>query len=159
MSGLTHLLALLLALAMLGAALVTILGRSLPIAILASGLVSLCASVLFLILAAPDVAMTEAAIGSALTTFLFFFILGRMRRELPGVEFDDDPATPAVMAAPLASSASVVRAERVERLASSSSSSPLASRSSSAASSSSSSSSAGAPAVEQGQAPGAKDHG
>ena len=85
MSGLTHLLALLLALAMLGAALVTILGRSLPIAILASGLVSLCASVLFLILAAPDVAMTEAAIGSALTTFLFFFILGRMRRELPGV--------------------------------------------------------------------------
>ena len=95
MSGLTNLMALLLALAMLGAALVTILGRSLPIAILASGLVSLCASVLFLILAAPDVAMTEAAIGSALTTFLFFFILGRMRRELPEAEFDDEPATAA----------------------------------------------------------------
>ena len=32
-------------------------------------------------LAAPDVAMTEAAIGSGLTTFLFFFVLGRIRRE------------------------------------------------------------------------------
>ncbi len=51
----------------------------LPIAILAAGLVSLIASVLFLILAAPDVAMTEAAIGSGLTTFLFFFVLGRIR--------------------------------------------------------------------------------
>ena len=98
MSDLTSLMALLLALAMLGAALVTILGRSLPIAILASGLVSLCASVLFLILAAPDVALTEAAIGSALTTFLFFFLLGRMRRELPDAEFDDDPATAAMVA-------------------------------------------------------------
>ena len=33
-----------------------------------------------LLLAAPDVAMTEAAIGSGLTTFLFFFVLGRVRR-------------------------------------------------------------------------------
>jgi len=51
----------------------------LPIAILASGLVSLVASILFLVLAAPDVAMTEAAIGSGLTTFLFFFVLARIR--------------------------------------------------------------------------------
>ena len=54
-------------------------GRSTAIAILASGAVSLFASVLFLLLAAPDVAMTEAAIGSGLTTFLFFFVLGRVR--------------------------------------------------------------------------------
>jgi len=53
--------------------------RSLGISILAAGLVSLLASVQFLILAAPDVAMTEAAIGSGLTTFLFFFVLGRVR--------------------------------------------------------------------------------
>ncbi|MBK9160247.1 MAG: DUF4040 domain-containing protein [Nitrosomonadales bacterium] len=68
--------------AMIGAALVAIHarnGQSLPIAILAAGLVSLFASVLFLILAAPDVAMTEAAIGSGLTTFLFFFVLARIR--------------------------------------------------------------------------------
>jgi energy-converting hydrogenase B subunit D len=53
---------------------------SLPIVILASGLVSLLASVQFLLLAAPDVAMTEAAIGSGLTTFLFFFVLNRVRK-------------------------------------------------------------------------------
>jgi multisubunit Na+/H+ antiporter MnhB subunit len=57
----------------------------LPVAILATGLVSLLASILFLILAAPDVAMTEAAIGSGLTTFLFFFVLARIRgRETKG---------------------------------------------------------------------------
>jgi uncharacterized MnhB-related membrane protein len=43
-------------------------------------LVSLIVSVLFLILASPDVAMTEAAIGSGLTTFLFFFVLSRVRK-------------------------------------------------------------------------------
>lgn len=53
--------------------------KSMPIAILAAGLVSLLASVLFLILASPDVAMTEAAIGGGLSTFLFFFVLARMR--------------------------------------------------------------------------------
>lgn len=79
MSGLLLALTALIAVAMIGAALVAILGKSMPIAILAAGLVSLLASVLFLLLASPDVAMTEAAIGSGLTTFLFFFILGRMR--------------------------------------------------------------------------------
>ena len=54
--------------------------RSLPIVILSSGLVSQLASIQFLLLAAPDVAMTEAAIGSGLTTFLFFFVLNRVRR-------------------------------------------------------------------------------
>lgn len=78
----THLLPWLTALlcfTMVVAALVAIRGKSTPIAILAAGLVSLVASVLFLILASPDVAMTEAAIGSGLTTFLFFFVLGRVR--------------------------------------------------------------------------------
>jgi uncharacterized MnhB-related membrane protein len=64
---------------MIGAALLAIRAGTMPIAILASGLVSLVASILFLILAAPDVAMTEAAIGSGLTTFLFFFVLARIR--------------------------------------------------------------------------------
>jgi uncharacterized MnhB-related membrane protein len=57
------------------------------IAILAAGMISLFASILFLFLAAPDVAMTEAAIGSGLTTFLFFFVLGRVRGDVQG---DDD---------------------------------------------------------------------
>lgn len=84
MSTLMFAMSLLFASAMIGAALVAIRGGSLRIAILAAGLVSLFASVLFLILAAPDVAMTEAAIGSGLTTFLFFFVLGRVR----GGEYD-----------------------------------------------------------------------
>ena len=64
--------------AMLSGAFVAIFVRSMPVAILAAGSVSLFASVMFLLLAAPDVAMTEAAIGSGLTTFLFFFVLGRV---------------------------------------------------------------------------------
>jgi uncharacterized MnhB-related membrane protein len=70
---------LVLALATIVAALVSIRTKELPVAILATGLVGLFASVLFVILAAPDVAMTQAAIGSGLTTFLFFFVLGRVR--------------------------------------------------------------------------------
>lgn len=70
---------LLLALAMLAAAVVAVRRNSLPVVILAAGLVSLLASVQYLLLAAPDVAMTEAAIGSGLTTFLFFFVLARVR--------------------------------------------------------------------------------
>jgi uncharacterized MnhB-related membrane protein len=71
----------LLAVASLGAAVIALFTRSTVVAILSAGLVSLFASVIFLLLAAPDVAMTEAAIGSGLTTFLFFFVLGRIRRE------------------------------------------------------------------------------
>lgn len=70
-----------LAAAMIGATLVALFTRTRITAVLAAGLVSLFASVLFLLLAAPDVAMTEAAIGSGLTTFLFVFVLGRIRRE------------------------------------------------------------------------------
>ena len=81
MSTLLLVMTILLALTMIIAALMSIhRERSLPIAILSAGLVSLLASVQFLILAAPDVAMTEAAIGSGLTTFLFFFVLGKVRR-------------------------------------------------------------------------------
>jgi uncharacterized MnhB-related membrane protein len=65
--------------------------KSMPIAILGAGLVSLLASVLFLILASPDVAMTEASIGGGLSTFLFFFVLARMRSGERGEpEYNDD---------------------------------------------------------------------
>lgn len=79
MSHLIPWLVALLCFTMLIAALIAIRDKRTSIAILAAGLVSLMASVLFLILAAPDVAMTEAAIGSGLTTFLLFFVLGRVR--------------------------------------------------------------------------------
>ncbi|MBU1174070.1 MAG: DUF4040 domain-containing protein [Alphaproteobacteria bacterium] len=73
--------ALVLAVAMIGSAALALFTSTRITAVLASGLVSLFASVLFLLLAAPDVAMTEAAIGSGLTTFLFVFVLSRIRRE------------------------------------------------------------------------------
>ncbi len=81
MSALLLPMAVLLALAMIGMAAVTLFSGQRATAVLAAGLVGLFASVLFLLLSAPDVAMTEAAIGSGLTTFLFFFVLARMRRE------------------------------------------------------------------------------
>lgn len=79
MSTLTILMAALAVIAMLGGAIMAIVSKSTAVAIMAAGLVSLMASVLFVLLAAPDVAMTEAAIGSGLTTFLFFFVLGRVK--------------------------------------------------------------------------------
>lgn len=80
MSELLPFIALVLAIAMLAAGIIAIRGRlSMPIAILSAALVSLLASVFYLLLGAPDVAMTEAAIGSGLTTFLFFFVLSRVR--------------------------------------------------------------------------------
>jgi len=50
------------------------------VSVLAGGATGLFASILFVIMAAPDVAMTEAAIGSGLTTFIFFFALRKIRR-------------------------------------------------------------------------------
>ena len=52
-------------------ALLAVHSKSLVSAVVSAGLVSLLASVTYLTLAAPDVAMTEAAIGSGLTTIIF----------------------------------------------------------------------------------------
>jgi uncharacterized MnhB-related membrane protein len=79
MSSLMVAVSILFSIAIIGVAFVAIRVKRISVAILAAGLVSLLASVMFLFLAAPDVAMTEAAIGSGLTTFLFFFVLGRVR--------------------------------------------------------------------------------
>ncbi len=64
---------------MLGSAIMALYHKSLAVTVIAAGLVSLLASILYLILAAPDVAMTEAAIGSGLSTVMFFYVLRRMR--------------------------------------------------------------------------------
>ncbi|PKL23282.1 MAG: hypothetical protein CVV47_15205 [Spirochaetae bacterium HGW-Spirochaetae-3] len=57
-----------------------IASKSLVVSILLSGGVSLAASVVFLLMGAPDVAMTEAAIGSGLTTVVFLYALARSRQ-------------------------------------------------------------------------------
>jgi uncharacterized MnhB-related membrane protein len=64
-----------LALVMIISAVMAVVSKEMSLAILASGAISLLASIFFLVLASPDVAMTEAAIGAGLTTFLFFVIL------------------------------------------------------------------------------------
>ena len=67
--------------AILSGALVAVLAKKTAVAILASGAISLFASIFFLVLASPDVAMTEAAIGAGLTTFLFFVILRKTEKD------------------------------------------------------------------------------
>jgi len=54
--------------------------RDLISAVIAAALVSLIASTLFFLLQAPDVAMTEAAIGAALTTAIFVIAIRRTKR-------------------------------------------------------------------------------
>ncbi|MBB6480295.1 Na(+)/H(+) antiporter subunit B [Spirochaeta isovalerica] len=49
-------------------------------AIIASGAVSLVASLIYILAGAPDVAMTEASIGSALTTVVFLIAWRRISR-------------------------------------------------------------------------------
>ncbi len=64
----------------LAMAIIAILNKKLSIAVIAAGVVSLFASVLYLLMAAPDVAMTEAAIGSGLSTLIFFYVLNKIKR-------------------------------------------------------------------------------
>jgi len=61
------------------AALFAIHTKSLLSAVISSGVVSLVASILYIVLHAPDVAMTEAAIGSGLTTVVFLLALRKIR--------------------------------------------------------------------------------
>jgi energy-converting hydrogenase B subunit D len=69
-----------LAVAALASALIAVINKNLVASIISAGVVSLCASVMFLLLAAPDVAMTEAAIGSGLSTIIFFYALNKVRK-------------------------------------------------------------------------------
>ncbi|MCG6967007.1 MAG: DUF4040 domain-containing protein [Chromatiaceae bacterium] len=50
-------------------------------AVIAAGLTSLFAAVTYVILSAPDVAMTEASIGSGLSTAIFLYAINRTRRQ------------------------------------------------------------------------------
>lgn len=54
--------------------------KNIKVAIIAAGIVSLFSSILYLLLAAPDVAMTEAAIGSGLSTIIFFYVLNKIEK-------------------------------------------------------------------------------
>ena len=66
---------------MLIAAFLALYLKDLLSAIISAGAISLLASVIYIILAAPDVAMTEAAIGSGLTTIVFLYALNLIRKD------------------------------------------------------------------------------
>ncbi len=69
-----------LAVAILVMAFMAVYNKNLTVAVISTGVVGLFASVIYLILAAPDVAMTEAAIGSGLSTIIFFYVLNKIRK-------------------------------------------------------------------------------
>ncbi len=63
------------------AAIYSIVQKDLLFAVLGTGVVSLILSVFFYILQAPDVAITEAAIGIALTTIIFIITIRNTTRD------------------------------------------------------------------------------
>ncbi len=71
---------------MLAAAAAAMWVRNLVSAVILVGVVSLAASFIFLRLGAPDVAMTEAAIGSALSTVIFLIVVRRTESHEKGPE-------------------------------------------------------------------------
>ncbi|MBZ4662889.1 MAG: putative monovalent cation/H+ antiporter subunit [Caloramator sp.] len=71
-------LAIFIALIMFLGAVWTVLTEDVFKAIVIFGIVSLMSSVMFLLMQAPDVAITEAAIGSGITTALFIFTYKKM---------------------------------------------------------------------------------
>lgn len=65
---------------MLGAAVYAVVQKDLLYAVIATGVISLVLTALFFILQAPDVALTEAAIGVALTTIIFIITIRNTQR-------------------------------------------------------------------------------
>ena len=61
-------------------------------AVISAGLASLFASVVYVVLAAPDVAMTEASIGSGLTTMIFLYAIRKTQNGNSVVETTKDEA-------------------------------------------------------------------
>jgi uncharacterized MnhB-related membrane protein len=54
--------------------------KDLVASVIAAGVLSLFASILYLVLQAPDVALTEAAIGAGLSTMIFLLAIKKTKR-------------------------------------------------------------------------------
>ncbi len=65
---------------MLALAIFAVETKDLLASVVAAGFVSLVASIVYLYLQAPDVAMTEAAIGAGLTTLIFIVAIRKTER-------------------------------------------------------------------------------
>ncbi len=72
------------AIILVGAAIFAVAKRDLILATVATSVISLILSVFYFVLQAPDVALTEAAIGVALTTIIFIVTIRNTKR------FEDD---------------------------------------------------------------------
>ena len=81
-----------LAVILLGVAVYAVKQKDLLFATIATGIISLILSVLFFLMQAPDVALTEAAIGIALTTIIFVITIrntSRREDEVPVLQESD----------------------------------------------------------------------
>jgi multicomponent Na+:H+ antiporter subunit A len=65
---------------MIISAIFTITYKDLLNSVIVSGAISLIASLLFYFLQAPDVALTEAAIGAGITTYIFILTIRKTER-------------------------------------------------------------------------------
>ena len=65
---------------MIAASVYAVRQKDLLYAVVATGIISLILSILFYLLQAPDVALTEAAIGVALTTIIFVITIRNTER-------------------------------------------------------------------------------
>ena len=75
----------LMAVVLVAAALYAVLQKDLLYAVISTGVISVILSVFFFLMQAPDVALTEAAIGIALTTIIFIITIRNTTR------YEDDP--------------------------------------------------------------------
>ncbi len=81
-----------LAVILLGVAVYAVMQKDLLFATIATGIISLILSVMFFLMQAPDVALTEAAIGIALTTIIFVITIrntSRREDEIPVLKESD----------------------------------------------------------------------
>lgn len=81
------------AIVLIAAAVYSIWQKDLLYAVLGTGVISLILSIFFYILQAPDVALTEAAIGIALTTIVFIITIrntSRFEQDKPIRKIDQD---------------------------------------------------------------------
>ena len=76
-----ELLAILLCIGILASGILAVWLDNIVGAVVSAGLASLFAAVTYVILAAPDVAMTEASIGSGLSTMIFLYAIRKTRGE------------------------------------------------------------------------------
>jgi len=82
---------------LIAAAIYAVYQKDLLYAVLATGVISLILSIFFYVLQAPDVALTEAAIGIALTTIVFIITLrntSRYEDEKPVNKIDQNNSKP-----------------------------------------------------------------